>query len=100
MTSEDMRGHSCFMPVGIGLVALLVLLGFQVNQLIVDRQALSELAQRQEKPLTEAKAVRAQLDAIAAGVRRLSEDGNLHAKKVVAALAKQGISIKDPAASP
>ncbi|WP_295888431.1 hypothetical protein [uncultured Thiohalocapsa sp.] len=93
-SSTGARGrHSAFLPVAIGLSALLVLLTSQTLQLLSDRGDLRALHERQEQPMAESQRLREQLEAIASGVRALADDGNASAQRVVQGLARQGISI-------
>lgn len=93
-SSAPRSGHSAFLPVAIGLAALLVLLLSQAQQLLSQRGALAALHERQTQPLAEAERMRAQLEAILSGVRALADDGNAPAQRVVEGLARQGISIE------
>ena len=92
--SLNPRGrYSAFLPVAIGLLALLLLLTSETLQLLGDRGDLQALHERQEQPIAESRRLREQLEAIASGVRALADDGNPGAQSVVQGLARQGISI-------
>jgi hypothetical protein len=91
--------HSAFVPLLIGLVALLVWLGFQTWLLADERAALQAAHQSQQQTVDNAGKLRASLDALAADTQRLADTGNANAALLVAELKKRGITI-NPNPSP
>ncbi|HNQ05098.1 MAG TPA: hypothetical protein PKH69_10860 [Thiobacillaceae bacterium] len=91
--------YGILLPILLGLLALVVWFGFQTSQLLKERDSLVTLRANQESMYTNARKMRAQLDALAAGTARLAQQGNANARKVVDALQAQGIRI-NPDATP
>ncbi len=92
-TSE--RPLSVFVPLAVGLLAMLIWAGFQTIQMVRERGNMKQVYANQEAPLQAAYKVRKQIDAIAAGMLKLANQGNDNAKMIIKALASRGISI-DP----
>lgn len=91
MTQDNPMAHS--LPLLLVIIALIVWSAFQTTQLYKERQNLKTAYDNQEQVVTNAKKMRAQLDAIAAGTKRLADQGNANAQLIVQQLAKNGISI-------
>lgn len=85
--------YSGFLPLLILIAAWLLWSGFQSIQLLQERAQLKQLHGNQEQTVQTAQKMRQQLDAIAAGTKRLAEAGNTHAQQVVEALAERGVQI-------
>lgn len=75
------------------ILALIIWSAFQTVQLNKERQNLKTAFDNQEALITNAKNMRAQLDALAAGTKRLADQGNANAQMIVQQLAESGISI-------
>ena len=75
------------------MLALLIWGGFQATQLFKERQNLKQAFEKQEQLVDNGKKMRTQLDAIAAGTKRLADQGNANAQMIVQQLAKNGINI-------
>ncbi len=75
------------------IIALLMWFGFQTIQLVNERNSLKSLDGNQEQTMINSQKMRTQLDAIAAGTKRLADQGNANAQLVVQQLAKNGINI-------
>lgn len=75
------------------IIALLAWFGFQTMQLVNERNSLKTLHSNQEQTIINSQKMRTQLDAIAAGTKRLADQGNANAQMVVQQLAKNGINI-------
>ena len=80
-------------PVILITLALLIWAGFQTVQLFKERQTLKQAFDKQEQLVDNGKKMRTQLDAIAAGTKRLADQGNANAEMIVQQLAKNGINI-------
>lgn len=91
MTNENTVMHS--LPLLLVIVALVVWSAFQTVQLVKERQNIQTAQGNQEQVVANAKKMRAQLDALAAGTKRLADQGNANAQLIVQQLAKNGISI-------
>jgi hypothetical protein len=90
--------RSLALPLLIGLLALLLSLGYQAWLLDQDRQQLQQ-AQAQLQPTIEnAQRLRRSLDLLAADTQRLADAGNGNARVLVEELKKRGITI-NPAAT-
>ncbi len=90
--------RSLALPLLIGLLALLVSVGYQAWLLDQDRQQLAQ-AQAQLQPTVEnAQRRRQSLDLLAADTQRLADAGNASARLLVEELKKRGITI-NPAAT-
>jgi hypothetical protein len=90
------------LPLLLVIAGLVIWSAFQTTQLVNERQALKAVHANQEQVVANAKKMRAQLDALAAGTKRLADQGNPNAQLIVQQLAKNGISINPaaPANSP
>jgi hypothetical protein len=88
-----------FLPLLL-LVAWLLWSGFQTLQLLRERTNLSTLYANQEPTIQTAQQMRQQLDAIAAGTRRLADAGNPQARAVVQELARRGVQINPGQSGP
>jgi hypothetical protein len=93
MTQDNQIAHS--LPLLLVIIALIVWSAFQTTQLYKERQNLKTAYDNQEQVVSNAKKMRAQLDVIAAGTKRLADRGNANAQLIVQQLAKNGINI-DP----
>jgi len=91
MTQDNQIAHS--LPLLLVIIASIVWSAFQTTQLYKERQNLKTLYDNQEQIVTNAKKMRAQLDVIAAGTKRLADQGNANAQLIVQQLAKNGINI-------
>jgi len=91
--------HSAFVPLLLGGLALLVVLGYQTYVLVVERDALNATHTGQQQTVDNAGKLRNSLDALAADTQRLADIGNPNAGLLVAELRKRGISINPQAAT-
>ncbi|MBK1621630.1 hypothetical protein CKO42_25195 [Lamprobacter modestohalophilus] len=82
-----------FLPLLILMIAWLFWTGFQTTQLMKERSGLVELHENQEPTVVTAQQMRGQLDALAAGTKRLADEGHPHASLVVQELARRGVTI-------
>ena len=92
------QGHSAFVPLLLGGLALVLMLGWQTVLLAGERSALQAAYAGQQQTVDNAGTLRAQLDALAADTQRLADAGNPNAALLVAELRKRGITI-NPAAT-
>ena len=92
--------HSAFVPVLLGLVALLAWLAFQTWLLAGERSALITAHDGQQQTVDNAGKLRTSLDTLAADTQRLADTGNANAALLVAELKKRGITINTAAAAP
>ena len=90
---------SAFMPLLLGGLALLGWLGFQAQQLYVERQALQTAYASQQQTVDNSAKLRASLDTLAADTQRLADAGNPNARALVDELKKRGVTI-NPASTP
>lgn len=95
--NDPTRGTSG-LPLALLGVAFVLWFGFQTVQLIAERRSLTALAAGQDAIHSNAQKMRAQLDALAAGVARLAERDNANAAALVQALNERGVTINPDAA--
>lgn len=81
------------LPVGMLAFVLFIMLAFQVSQIMRDRDSLNQVKQQQEKPLEDVQKLRAQLDAVAVGTLKLSQNGNKDAKAIIDRMKRMGIVV-------
>lgn len=81
------------LPLCVVVVAFILMLGFQTNQLVMEQQALQQSWDNQTKAHAEAVKLRGQFEAIASGAAKLADSGNQNASAIVAALNKAGVTI-------
>ena len=85
--------RSAFVPLLLGLLALLSWLCFQAWMLGNERSALQAAHQGQQQTVENAGKLRASLDGLAADTKALADTGNANAALLVAELKKRGITI-------
>jgi len=85
------REHSIYVPVLIGLAALVGLLGFQAIELSQARGTLSAQREGQNAAMEASEKLRQQLGTIASKTAELAQKGDLDAKAIVDAYAKRGL---------
>ncbi len=86
-----------FVPLLILMVSWLAWMGFQTAQLLQERGRLKTLHNNQEPTVFTAQQMRGQLDALAAGTKRLADAGHPHAIQIVQELARRGVTINPDA---
>jgi hypothetical protein len=91
-------GHSVFVPMLLGALALACWFAFQTVQLVGERQQLTALRGVQDVQVDAATKLRASLDAMASATAKLADAGNVNAKLLVEELRKRGITINPNAA--
>lgn len=74
-------------------VTLLLMTGFQMRQIINERDMLQQQYAAQEEQLGKVKQISAQFESLAVGTARLAGEGNASAQKIVASLAQLGINV-------
>ena len=89
-----MNSHTPGLGVLFGLVALCILLGANLTQVISTHGSLQQVLQRQKDGEPTIAKIDSQLDALASGTQRLAADGNANAAKIIATLAENGIQVK------
>lgn len=94
-----MSTQQILFPLLLTSLALCGALAFQTVETINQKNAYIEAIKQQEKPLEDIERVRAQIDALATGTLKLSQQGNANATYVVDKLKKMGITINDPTSS-
>ena len=92
------RQHSVFIPLVIGLVALVGLLAFQAVELWQIRGALRAQREGQNASIEESQKIRQQLATIASKTAELAQKGDPDAKALVDAYAKRGVQFLPPKA--
>jgi hypothetical protein len=89
---------SPFVPLQLGLLALLLFFAFQTWQLVAERGLLAATHTAQQQAVDNAGRLRASLDALAADTQRMADAGNPNAALLVAELKKRGVTINPNAA--
>ena len=92
--AEDSRTYGIALPVLLAILTLVLWFGFQTWQLVAERERLLALSENQAATYANARKMRAQLDAIAAGTAELARQGNANAGQVVQALQDKGITLR------
>lgn len=87
------RPATPFVPLLLLVIGLLIWAGAQMAQLLTEHSTLKTLLSNQAQPFAASQKLRVQLDAVAAGTQRLSDQGNQNARLVVEELRKRGITI-------
>lgn len=94
-TNDDLstmsREHSIYIPLLIGLVALVAFLGFQSVELWAVRGALDTQRESQSNAIEASQKMRQQLNTIASKTADLAQKGDPDAKALVDAYAKRGL---------
>ena len=96
---QNPDARSPFLPLVLMALTVLLLVGFQTNQLLRERVTLAQVRTNQEAPIEEARKLRAQLDSLGRNTARLAARGNANAKAIVEQLRSEGITIKSDDAS-
>jgi hypothetical protein len=99
MASAATRSYGSFVPVLLGGLALVLMLGWQTVLLLGERGALLNAHASQQQTVDNAGTLRNSLDALAADTQRLADAGNPNAALLVAELKKRGITINPQAAA-
>lgn len=94
------REHSVYIPIVIGLVALVAFLGFQGIELLQARGVLRAQHEGQNNAMAASEKMRQQLLTIAGRTAELAQKGDPDAKAVVDAYAKRGLQFVPPPKSP
>jgi hypothetical protein len=92
--STKLREHSVYIPMLIGLVALVGLLGFQGVELWQVRGALHTQREGQNTAMEASEKMRQQLLTIASKTWDLAQKGDPDAKALVDAYAKRGVQLQ------
>jgi hypothetical protein len=90
--------HSVYIPVLIGLVALVAFLAFQAVELWAVHGALISERDGQNNAIGESQKMRQQLVTIASKTAALADKGDPDAKAIVEAYAKRGLQFVAPKA--
>ncbi len=93
---EKPGSHSVYIPIMIGLVALVGLLGFQGIELWQARGALRSQRDGQNSAMEASQKMRQQLITIASKTAELAQKGDPDAKAIVDAYAKRGLQFVPP----
>lgn len=99
-TNDDLstmsREHSIYIPLLIGLVALVAFLGFQSVELWAVRGTLDTQRESQNNAIEASQKMRQQLNTIASKTAELAQKGDPDAKALVDAYAKRGLQFVPP----
>ncbi len=83
-------------PLLLGLLALVLMLSFQVARLLQERAGLAAAFAAQEPMMADGDRVRQQADVLMSGLNGLARIGNPTARTVLDGLARQGITYTPP----
>jgi preprotein translocase subunit SecF len=95
MASDKLTTGQVLFPVALLSLVVTIFLGFQTTMLFSDRNQLQLAHTQQDKPLEQVGKIKAQLNALATGTLKLSEQGNKDAQNIIAELKKAGIDVSD-----
>jgi len=87
-------------PLALLAFAFVLMLLFQMVQLVRQSQSLAAFATNQESALQEASRVRQAADALAGDIVQLAQQGNPNAKQVVDEMARQNVNLHPATAPP
>jgi len=96
--SSTPSGRSLYVPLLIGLAALLCFFGFQSYELVRARSTLNQVWAGQTTPLADGEKARLQFDALAGATAALAQRGDVDAKAIVDEFARRGIGFRAPKA--
>lgn len=98
--SDETKGMGLAVPLATVILALSFLLfaAFQTYEQVHNQAALAKVKATQEASVKQARSMRQQLGKIAGQTAQLADEGDAGARKVVEAMAKQGIELKAPQA--
>ena len=96
--SDETKSCTRFALLPLIIVALVLFLSqaFQTKLLLKDRELVRQTIADQAKPIEQGQKVESQLDALAAGILKLSKENNKSAQGIVDRLKQAGISIAPP----
>lgn len=94
LTTAENAPRSAFVPVLLMGVTMAGWLGFQMVQLVAERNQLNAQIVALATPLENAAKLRAQGDALVNAAQALANQGNANAQRMVAELQQRGITIK------
>jgi len=102
MAQEKITATQLLFPLSLTGFVLMVFLGFQTTLLVSDHDAMKLARTQQEQPLQQLGKLKAQVNALAVGTLKLSENGDKSAKNIIDQLKKVGVNVEDqaPAATP
>lgn len=95
--SDATAGRGPFLPLLLGLLALVIWFSLQAWALFDERSRLREAHASQQQTVDNASKLRQSLDAIAADTQRLANAGNPNARLLVDELRKRGVTINPDA---
>jgi hypothetical protein len=82
------------MPLALLALAFVLLLLFQMVELVRQSRSLVQAAANQESALQEANKLRQAADALVNDVLQLAQQGNVNAKQVVEEMARQNVNLR------
>jgi hypothetical protein len=105
MANDHMQGRagdrmSPFIPVLILTLSYAGWAGFQMAQLMQERDNLASLRVSQDKQVEDSKKLRESLDKLAKATLALSNQGNANARLIVDELRRRGVTINPDATPP
>ncbi len=104
ISSDDDRSTSSGQGIRLQLTlltaAFVILVAFQTYELIRARNNLMTALAQQEQGIAQGQKIRAQLQALAQGTLRLSNEGDESARVIVDKLRQQGVTINAPGTAP
>jgi hypothetical protein len=95
MASEKITAVHVLFPVSILSFVVALFLGFQTTLLMSDRGALHQAHGQQDQLIEQVNKVKSQVNALAVGTLKLSEQGNKDAQTIIAQLKKAGVNVSD-----
>ena len=106
MASDKITTTQILLPVLLLSTAFAGFLVYQTSLLTNEHDSLKQTYAQQTEPLAQVDKIKAQLNALAVGTLKLSEQGDKNAQTIIDALKKAGINVDDrpaqgiPAAPP
>ncbi len=100
MLGDRINPSQALLPLALLSFVVVLFLCFQTTLLISDRSSLHTAREQQDKPIEQIQKIKAQVNALAVGTLKLSEQGNKDAQNIIAALKKSGINVSDQVTPP
>ena len=98
MSNENVTSTQVLLPVIMISVVVFLFLAFQTVILSQDRSNFDTAITQQQPTIEQVQKVKAQLDALALGMLKLSQLGDKDAMNIIAQLKKAGVNVGDPSA--
>lgn len=94
MATDKLTTTQVLLPVLLLSASLVGFFAFQTSLLVSERGTQNEVRTQQEKPLEQLGKLKAQLNTLATGTLKLSQEGDKDATNIIAQLKKVGVDVE------